>query len=116
MLRLCEGIVRRALSEPSIGSITTRAAPPGAEDDLAALLGDGDERGPFGGQLLELGEDRVLAEAVDHQGAVAALADPLVDGAFLAAGAGGEDLALGGDDAAADRRPVCGEDVHRPDR
>ncbi len=28
MLRLCEGIVRRALSEPSIGSITTRAAPP----------------------------------------------------------------------------------------
>ena len=28
MLRLWEGIVRRALSEPSIGSITTRAAPP----------------------------------------------------------------------------------------
>ena len=28
MLRLCEGSVRRALSEPSIGSITTRAAPP----------------------------------------------------------------------------------------
>jgi len=27
MLRLCEGIVRRALSEPSIGSITTRASP-----------------------------------------------------------------------------------------
>ena len=28
MLRLCEGIVRRALSEPSIGSITTRVGPP----------------------------------------------------------------------------------------
>ena len=28
MLRLWEGIVRRALSEPSIGSITTRASPP----------------------------------------------------------------------------------------
>ncbi len=28
MLRLWEGSVRRALSEPSIGSITTRASPP----------------------------------------------------------------------------------------
>ena len=28
MLRLWEGRVRRALSEPSIGSITTRAGPP----------------------------------------------------------------------------------------
>ncbi len=28
MLRLWEGTVRRALSEPSIGSITTRAGPP----------------------------------------------------------------------------------------
>ena len=45
MLRLWEGSVRRALSEPSIGSITTRAGAAGAEADLAALLGDGDERG-----------------------------------------------------------------------
>ena len=43
MLRLCDGSVRRALSEPSIGSITTRAAPPSPKLDLAALLGDGDE-------------------------------------------------------------------------
>ena len=28
MLRLWEGIVRRAFSEPSIGSMTTRAGPP----------------------------------------------------------------------------------------
>ena len=45
MLRLWEGIVRRALSEPSIGSITTRAVAAVAEGDLAALLGDGDEGG-----------------------------------------------------------------------
>ena len=45
MLRLWEGIVRRALSEPSIGSITTRASPPSPKRDLAALLGDGDEGG-----------------------------------------------------------------------
>ena len=49
MLRLCEGIVRRAFSEPSIGSITTRAAPPSPKHDLAALLGDGDEGGALRG-------------------------------------------------------------------
>ena len=83
MLRRSEGIVRRALSEPSIGSITTRAgSPPSPKADLAALLGDGDEGGALRGERLELGEDDVLAAAVDHQGAVAALADPLVDGAL----------------------------------
>ena len=106
--------MRRAFSEPSIGSITTRCSPAGAEADLAALLGDGDEGGALGGEPVELGEDDVLAFAVDHQGAVAALADPLVDGALLARPRPLEDRALGGDDAAADRRPVGGEEVHRP--
>ena len=54
-----------------------------AELDLAALLGDGDERGALLGQRVELGEDDVLAAAVDDQGAIAALADALVDGAGL---------------------------------
>ena len=87
-----------------------------AEADLAALLGDGDERGPLRAERLELGEDRVLAAAVDDQAAVAALTDALVDGAGL-------------DAAEPDRRspagrPPCGgrfpaslrENVHRPDR
>ena len=95
MLRLWEGIVRRALSEPSIGSITTRADPAGAEGDLAPLLGDGDEGGARGGEPLQLGEDDVLAAAVDRQGAIATLADALVDGALLAARGGGEDLPAG---------------------
>ena len=85
-----------------------------AESDFSPLLGDGDEGSALRGQLLQLGEDDVLAFAVDHQGAVAALADPLVDGALLARLRALEDRALGGDDAAADRRPVGGEDVHRP--
>ena len=87
----------------------------GAEGDLAALLRDGDEGGAGGGQFLELGEDHVLATAVDHQGVVAALSDPLVDGALLAGQRLGEDRALGGDDAAADRRPVGGDEIHRQD-
>ena len=110
MLRLCEGIVRRALSEPSIGSITTRASAAGAELDLAALLGDGDEGGALRGQRLELGEDRVLAAAVDHQGVVAALADPLVDGAGLdCPRTCVEDRPLRRHGAAADPEPVCVE-------
>ena len=68
MLRLCEGSVRRALSEPSIGSITTRAVAAGAEGDLAALLGDREEGGALCGQRLELDEDGVLAAAVDRPG------------------------------------------------
>ena len=83
MLRLCEGIVRRALSEPSIGSITTRAAPPSPNATSPRSSETATKEAPSRGQLLELGEDRVLAAAVDHQGAVAALADPLVDGALL---------------------------------
>ena len=35
MLRLCEGIVRRALSEPSIGSITTRAVAAGSRSETS---------------------------------------------------------------------------------
>ena len=50
MLRLCEGSVRRAFTEPSIGSITTRASPPDAELDLSALLRDGDEGSALIGQ------------------------------------------------------------------
>ena len=115
MLRLWEGSVRRALSEPSIGSITTRAGAARAEADLAPLLGDGEEGGALGGQRLELGEDGVLAAAVDRQGVVAALADPLVDGAGLDPPHLVEDLALRRDDAAADSLPVCGKNVQRPD-
>ena len=115
MLRLCEGIVRRAFERAvdRVDHDANRAA--AAERDLAALLGDGDEGGALGGQLIELGEDRVLAFAVDYQGVVAALADPLVDGALGAAGGRGEDRSLRLDDAAADSQPVCGENVHRPD-
>ena len=107
--------MRRAFSEPSIGSITTRAAPPSPKTTSPRSSEIGDEGGAFGGQLLELGEDLVLALAVDHQGVVAALADALVDGAFLARHDLVEDPPLGGDDAAADSRPVCGENVHGPD-
>src|SRR3954471_18448558 len=85
----------------------------GAELDFPPLLGDGDEGGSLLGQLLELGKDDVLAFAVDHQGAVAALADPLVVGPLLARLRPLEDRALGGNDAAADRRPVGSKDVHR---
>ena len=70
-----DGIVRRALSEPSIGSITTRLGAAVAERDLAALLGDRGELGAVACSGLELGEDDVLGLAVDDQAAVAALAD-----------------------------------------
>ena len=82
-LRECDGIVRRMFSDPSIGSTTTRHVGGRiAERDLAALLGDRDEVGArVCVQLLELGEDDVLAAAVEHQRVVAALADALVDGA-----------------------------------
>ena len=74
--------MRRALSEPSIGSITTRRRRAAvAEGDLAALLGDRGELGARLVQRLELGEDDVLRLAVDHQAAVAALADAGVLGA-----------------------------------
>ena len=85
MLRLWEGIVRRALSEPSIGSITTRASPPAPKATSPRSSETATKEAPSRGQRLELGEDDVLAAAVDHQGVVAALADALVDGALLAA-------------------------------
>ena len=82
MLRLWEGIVRRALSEPSIGSITTRAAPPAPKATSPRSSETATKEAPAAASCLELGEDHVLAAAVDLQGAVAALADPLVDGAL----------------------------------
>ena len=105
MLSECEGSVRRAFSEPSIGStIDADRRPPVAEGDLAALLGDRRELVPLGVQALELGEDDVLASAVDDQGAVAALADSRVDGAGRDPALLGEQLALGGDHRAGRRR------------
>ena len=57
---------------------------PIAEGDLAALLGDGDEGGALARPAARARRRRRPRTAVDHQGAVAALADPLVDGALLA--------------------------------
>ena len=71
MLRLWEGSVRRALSEPSIGSITTRAGPPAPKLTSPRSSETATKEAPCGGQRLQLGEDRVLAAAVDHQRAVA---------------------------------------------
>ncbi len=83
-----------------------------AELDLAALLGDGDEGGALRCQRVELGEDDVLAAAVDDQGAIAALADALVLGARLDPAHLFEDRPLRAHGAAADSQPVCGENVH----
>ena len=111
-----EGGDRAAGVERAVDRVDHHPLPTaGAEGDFAALLGDGDEGGALGGQPLELGEDDVLAAAVDDQGAIASLADALIDGALLAGQGLGEDRALGGDDAAADRRPVGGEEIHRRD-
>ena len=96
MLRLCEGIVRRAFSEPSIGSITTRAAPPSRRRPRRAPRRSATKEAPSAAELVELGEDLVLAVAVDHQGVIAALADALVDRAFLAGHDLVEDAPLGG--------------------
>ena len=76
MLSANEGSVRRALSEPSIGSITTRS---GAEPSPNTTSPRSSEiavkRAAGLVQRLELGEDDLLGLAVDHQRAVAALAD-----------------------------------------
>ena len=114
MLRLWEGSVRRALSEPSIGSITTRVLAAVAEADLAALLGDGDEGGALRGQLLELGEDRVLAAAVDHQACGRRPRRPPRRRCAPRSRAPRRRSArCAATDAAADSQPVCGENVHR---
>ena len=106
-LTLCRGIVRRALSEPSIGSITTRSADaPFPKPTDAALLGDRRELVALVVQRLQLGEDRVLAEPVDDQRAVAALADALVLGAGLDPAVLGEDPLLHLDGPAAGGSPL----------
>jgi hypothetical protein len=55
---------------------------------------------------LELGEDRILAEPVDHQGVVAALPNAVIDGALLDAAVLVEDPALGLDGAAKGLEPA----------
>ena len=104
-----EGNVRRALSEPSIGSITTRRGRSRiAERDLAALLGDRREVDPGCVRRLELGEDDVLRLAVDDEAAVAALADARVLGPLGDRVGAREELALGGDHPAASLEPGFG--------
>ena len=68
-------------SEPSIGSITTRVGAAVAEDDLAALLGDRGELGAVACRASSSAKTMSSASAVDHQAAVAALADARVLGA-----------------------------------
>ncbi len=75
--------MRRALSEPSIGSITTLTSPPPPKETSPRSSETATKEAPAAGQRLELGEDLVLAAAVDHQGVVAPLADALVRGALL---------------------------------
>ncbi len=113
MLRLCEGSVRRALSEPSIGSITTRAGPPSPNATSPRSSEIATNEAPASASCLQLGEDGVLAAAVDDKGAVAPLAHSLVGGALRYRGRPLEDLAIGRHDAPADPQPVCAENVHR---
>src|SRR5262249_10485773 len=82
--------------------------PRAAEADQAPLLGDGRELVSRLVKSLELGEHRLLAEPVDRQGAIAALPDALVPGAFLDSDVLGEDplLALNGSPAGGD--PLVG--------
>ena len=94
--RAVERIDDRAYGRPGV-----------AEHDLAALLGDGRELVSLGVQPLQLAEDDVLAAAIDGERAVAALADPGVDGAGRDSAHLGEQLALGGDHA-----PAGGEPIH----
>ena len=67
---------------------------PTAEGDGAPLLGDGSELVSGVVEPLELVEDRVLAEAVDHQRLVSPLADALVLRARLDPLVLGEDALL----------------------
>ena len=62
-----------------------------------------------------LGEDDVLAAAVDDEGAITPLADALVDGALLDPAHLVEEPTLLGDDPPTDSLPVCGKNVHRSD-
>ena len=98
MLRAKLGIVRRALSEPSIGSITTRA---GSEPSPKSCSPRSSEiavkRRPLRMQRLELGEHDRLGVAVDHQRAIAALADADVLGPRADRANAREQLRLGCD-------------------
>ena len=67
-------MVRRAFSDPSIGSITTRTL-----DEPLPKLTVPREVVTVAVKRLELFEDGVLAEAVDDEGAVTSLTDALVD-------------------------------------
>ena len=74
--------MRREFIEPSIGSTITRHGElpsPNATSPRSSEIAVKSAAGRV--QLLELGEDRVLAAAVERQRVVAALADSLVDGA-----------------------------------
>jgi len=78
------------------------------EGDLTPLLRDRDKRGAVASKLLQLDEDRVLATAIDHQAAIAALAHPFVLGTRLAPWCRREQPPLNLDDPAANSQPVCG--------
>ena len=87
-----------------------------AEGDLAALLGDGDEGGALARPAARARRRRRPRSGGRSPGCGRRPRRPprrrcaprCVRGRV-------EDRALGGDDAAADPRPVCGENVHRPD-
>ena len=98
--------MRRAFSEPSIGSMTTLVPEPVAEDDLAALLGDRGEVRAGVVEPLELGERDLLGVAVEDEAAVTAFADPRVYGPGLDPASTVEELTLAGDDPAAGPEPV----------
>ena len=96
--------------------MTTRTAPR-AEVDLAALLGDGGEAVALGVQRVELGEDHVLAAAVDDQRAVAALAASAgLDRALARGRTSREDRAQPARRAPADGEPVGVEGRRRRHR
>src|SRR4051794_18469402 len=75
------------------------------ERDLPTLLGDCCEVDPGRMRRIKLGEDDVLRLAVDHEAAIAALADARVLRAFGDPVGAREDLALGHDHAAAGVKP-----------
>ena len=95
-----EGAVDRVHDHAHLGG-------PVPEGRFPALLGDGGELGPLRGQALELLEDDVLGAAVDGQGAVAPLADSLVDGTGRDPPFAVEQLALGDDHPTTEPEPVC---------
>ncbi len=114
-LREWAGIVRRVLSEPSIGSITTRhsdCSSPKATSPRSSEMAV-KERPDSDVEPLELREDRVLTTAVENEGVISPLADALVLRAAFDGGLRVEQLAMGLDGPAHSTEPV--ELQHAPD-